>query len=166
MAVGLVGTAAAVAGAAAEDVPTDTNGGSIVEDFAYPGAAAIKAEQGITLISGDGHIILVACSTPPTGDIGLLRVRTTDPIGPASSRVFCFKILANTGYLKLELPTVYEIRGDGLTSGAGHEVTATVATSEGVLPPVQCDPDGFTQVGEGINPENDPTTLLELKVTG
>jgi hypothetical protein len=105
---------------------------SLVEDFSYPNADRILAEQNVRLISGDGHIILVDCATPVEGDIGLLKVRTTnEAIGSDGIGRVCFKILGSTGLLNLEVPGVYEIRGDGQKSGTGHQVTATVKPEDG-----------------------------------
>jgi hypothetical protein len=88
---------AAVAGVAVPpgDDPNPHLGGPIAEDFAYPGAAAILADQNVELISGDGHLLLVDCATPVDGDIGLLKVWTTDStIGPDGLGRLCFRITA------------------------------------------------------------------------
>ncbi|SCL67643.1 hypothetical protein [Micromonospora chersina] len=156
-------TFAGVALAAGDDTPTETNGGSIVEDFKYPGAAAILAEQNVELISGDGHIMLADCDTPVTGDVGLIKVWTTEPIGQTSAGLICFKALASTGRLDLKVPGVYEIRGDGQTSTSGHNGTATVTTDAGVKTTKDLDPNGSTQFGIGEGGE-EPTTLLQLTV--
>jgi hypothetical protein len=148
------------------DPPTETNGGSIVEDGSYPDAAAIEASQHIKLISGDGHILLADCATPPVNDIGVIKVWTTDQIGPNGQGLVCFKVTASTGLLNLNVPAVYEIRGDGQRSGTGHRATAVVTTDAGAQTTVTVNPSGSTQVGIGTDPNADPTTLLQLKVTG
>jgi hypothetical protein len=61
---------------------------------------------------------------------------------------------------------VYEIRGDGLRSGAGHRGTAEVRTDEGDHTTVNLNPSGSVQVGIGADPNNEPTTLVRLTVTG
>lgn len=134
-----------------------------MEDFKYPGAAAILAEQNVELISGDGHIMLADCDTPVTGDVGLIKVWTTEPIGQTSAGLICFKALASTGRLDLKVPGVYEIRGDGQTSTSGHNGTATVTTDAGVKTTKDLDPNGSTQFGIGEGGE-EPTTLLQLTV--
>lgn len=147
--------------------PVPASGSAIVESFGYPGAAAILAAQNVRLISGDGHIILVDCATPAEGDIGLLKIYTTDEtIGADGIGRVCFKLTASTGLLDLEVPGVYEIRGDGQTTGTGHEVTADLKTDDGEKLSVDVDPDGSTQVGLGASPDNPPTMLLRLRVTG
>jgi hypothetical protein len=144
------------------DAPT-----SAVEGFAYPGAAEILATANVRLLSGDGHILFVDCATPPTGDIGLLKVFTTDEtIGPDGIGRVCFKVTATSGWLNLEIPGVYEIRGDGQRTGTGHEVTAELVDDEGEEVVVDVDPDGSTQVGQGADPNAPPTMLLRLTVTG
>ncbi|MEV6816520.1 hypothetical protein [Micromonospora sp. NPDC051296] len=161
-----IAAAAAFAGAAmaiVEDLPTENNGGSIVEDFSYPGAAGILESQGVELISGDGHIILADCKTPPAGDIGLIKVYTTELIGQNGEGLVCFKALGPVGRLDLKVPAVYEIRGDGQRPGAGHNGTATVVTSGGVRTTKDLDPDGSTQFGIGEGGK-EPTTLLQLTV--
>ncbi|BCY13430.1 hypothetical protein [Actinoplanes sp. L3-i22] len=150
-----------VTAAADADVPP-----SAVEDFTYPGAATILAQKNIKLISGDGNILLVDCTTPADGDIGLLKVWTTEEnIGTSGKGLVCFKVYATTGLLNLEVPGVFEIRGDGLKAGTGHDVVAKLETDDGDKLSVDVDPDGSTPVGVGV--AGDPATvLLQLQVNG
>jgi hypothetical protein len=142
-------------------------GTSAVEDYGYPNAEQIMAEQNVKLISGDGHILLTDCATPTQGDVGLLKVWTTDDqIGADGVGRICFQVRAPYGFLNLEVPGVYEIRGDGLSTGAGHEVTADLRDDDGKQFKVDVDPDGSTQVGMGADPDAPPTMLLRLTVTG
>ncbi|MEV5495151.1 FG-GAP-like repeat-containing protein [Nonomuraea fuscirosea] len=130
----------------------------------YPGAAEILAAQNVRLISGDGHILLADCTTPPQGDIGLLKIWTTDEaIGADGFGRVCFKVTAPSGVLNLEVPGVYEIRGDGQSEGTGHQVTAKLRTDEGEDLTVDVDPDGSTPVGLGTDPNASPTMLLQLR---
>jgi len=138
---------------------------SIVEDYTYPGAAQILAQYNVKLISGDGGILFADCATPPTGDIGLIQVHTTERIGPNGQGVLCFRVAKPSGHLEMEVPGVYEIHGDGQRAGTGHKTTAIVRTDAGQLPPVTVNPSGSTQVGIGADPNNPPTTLLQLTVT-
>lgn len=138
---------------------------SLVDDgvYPYPDAVAILAEQNVELISGDGHIVLTDCATPPVGDIGLLKVYTTDEtIGADGIGRVCFRVLASSGVLNLRVPGVYEIRGDGQRTGTGHEVTAELHSDAGEDLTVAVDPDGSTQVGLGADPNASPTMLLQL----
>ncbi|WP_144126958.1 trypsin-like serine protease [Catellatospora sichuanensis] len=137
---------------------------SLVDDGVYPGAAQILAEQNVMLVSGDGHILLADCATPPENNIGLLKVYTTDEgIGADGIGRVCFKVTAGAGWLSLRVPGVYEIRGDGMSTGFGHEVTAELVDDEGEEITVEVDPDGSTQVGLGADPTASPTMLLELR---
>ena len=137
---------------------------SIVEDFAYPGAADILATRNVRLISGDGHIVLADCATVPVDNIGVIKVWTTEPAGTGGAGQVCFQVTAAAGRLDLEVPGVYEIRGDGQRPGYGHQLTAVVDTETGAPATVVVNPSGSTQVGIGANPANEPTTLLQLRV--
>ncbi|WP_246157768.1 FG-GAP-like repeat-containing protein [Catellatospora sichuanensis] len=157
----------AVVGGSAPAVADPIVAPSLVDDgvYPYPGAAEILAAQNVMLISGDGHIVLADCATPPQGDIGLLKVYTTDEaIGADGIGRVCFKVTASSGLLNLQVPGVYEIRGDGQRTGTGHEVTAELVSAEGEEITVDVDPDGSTQVGLGADPDASPTMLLQLRV--
>jgi hypothetical protein len=136
-----------------------------VEDFAYPQAAQILAQYNVRLVSGDGGILFADCATPPTGDIGLIKVYSTEEIGADGLGQVCFKVTKPSGHVEVELPGVYEIRGDGRKTGTGHKTTAILRTEAGQLPPVTVNPSGSTQVGIGADGSNPPTTLLQLVVT-
>jgi hypothetical protein len=166
----IIGVTTAAAWATQETAPAPrpaaaaADNQSIVETFEYPNAEAILAEEGVKLVSGDGHIIHASCTTPPVNNISVIEVHTSD-IATIEDGIVCFRVLGNAGgYLKLEVPAVFEIRGDGRRPGSGHKITAIVQTEDGVLPPVAVNPSGSTQVGIGENEANKPTTLLELKV--
>ena len=60
------------------------------------------------------------------------------------------KVTAATGWLTLEVPGVYEIRGDGQRTGTGHEVTTDLVNDDGERISVDVDPDGSTQVGQDL----------------
>jgi hypothetical protein len=159
------GAVALTAAASAADPPPADASLSIVEDYRYPGASDILTQYNVKLVSGDGHILFADCAAPPTGDIGLIKVYTTEQVGADGLGLVCFKVTGPAGRLALEVPGVYEIRGDGQKKGTGHKLTAVVRTDAGELPPVTVDPSGSTQVGLGADPANDPTTLLRLTVT-
>jgi hypothetical protein len=136
----------------------------LVEDYSYPGADAILATYGVQLISGDGHVVFADCATAPDGDIGVLQVRTTAAIGADGTGVVCFKVLAAPGTLRLSVPAVFEIRGDGRVQGTGHAIVAQLTTDAGVHSTVNVNPSGSTPVGIGTSSGSAPTTLLELDV--
>ncbi|WP_329578741.1 FG-GAP-like repeat-containing protein [Kitasatospora sp. NBC_01250] len=119
-----------------------------VEDFSYPGAAKILADRGITLKSGDGRIVLADCASGT--DLIQLYSRVANP-----SEV-CFQVTDRTGYLALEIPQVYNIKGDD------HTVKATLNTA-GNVTSLDLAKDAWTPVGEGSS--QGTTTLLELNAT-
>nr|WP_239071959.1 FG-GAP-like repeat-containing protein [Amycolatopsis sp. SID8362] len=82
------------------------------------------------------------------------------------NKTLCFKALAPTAQLSLKVPAVFEIRGDGQVAGTGHQVTADLTTDTGQHTSVTVKPSGSTPVGVGADPTGQPTTLLQLVVTG
>ncbi|MFC4086652.1 tachylectin-related carbohydrate-binding protein [Amycolatopsis samaneae] len=134
--------------AAADDAPVPA-----VEEFAYPGAAQIHAQRGITLIKGDGHIVFTGC-----GQAGLVEVRSSNVPGDTDPDAghYCFKVIGSSGDLTLGVPNAYQVKGDD------HDVTATVNV-KGSTSTVPVDHNGWTGVGQGSGP--DPATLLELKAS-
>ncbi|MFF1872602.1 trypsin-like serine protease [Kitasatospora herbaricolor] len=118
-----------------------------MESYAYPGAAQILQQQLVTLKSGDGNIQIVDCTS--TGNLIEVFSRILDP-GPVK---VCFRVTGPTGYLALELPKVYNIKGDD------HTVKATLKT-DGSVSSFDVRKNYYTPVGEGSS--TDGTTLLEL----
>ena len=136
---------AAPTGASAQDPAMS----SVVEDYAYPNAAAIEQEQGIKLIRGDGRITLSECE-PQAGQPAApdqFIVETLD------RGFICFRVRGGVGYLGLEIPSVYFLRG------GDEQVTATVTlagnTEEYEVPPAQWE--------SVTTPEGDLSVLLELR---
>ncbi|MEU6949059.1 hypothetical protein ABZ957_28065 [Streptomyces sp. NPDC046316] len=98
----------ATAGPVADAAP-----GYAVEDYNYPKADQILAEQGILLKRGDGHIVLADCAS----EANLLRFLARDRAD------VCFKVTADQGFLTLQLPSVHGVKTDD--SGNTHlEMTA------------------------------------------
>lgn len=119
-----------------------------VEDFAYPGADRILAEQGLVLKRGDGRITLATCDEAADQ----IKVMTRVDAGE-----FCFRATHTTGYLTLELPNVYGIQTES------HPVRAEL-TAEGRSQTVDIPKNELKGVGEGLG--QPPTVLLEIRVTG
>ncbi|SFT59211.1 hypothetical protein SAMN04487904_10496 [Actinopolyspora lacussalsi subsp. righensis] len=120
----------------------------IVEDYSYPGADRIEQQRGIKLIEGDGNIVLADCAASDE----LIEVYSRN------TETSCYRVIGNTGYLKVEIPEVYTLKGDD------HAVEATV-TVEGQTEVVDVAENSFTPVGEGENTESGPATLLELRAS-
>ncbi|MDG4807731.1 hypothetical protein O7634_13315 [Micromonospora sp. WMMD1120] len=124
---------------AAEEPP------SLVEDFSYPGAAAIKQSRDIELIKGDGRITLVDCTDNPE----LIRVESllrTD---------FCFSVKGDSGWLSLRLDGVFLIH-------SGDQKVAAKVAANGVEETVNIRENSIQQVGIG---DPDFGVLLELRAT-
>ena len=137
------GTSADTSTAVADEAP-----GYAVEDFNYPGADKILADQGITLKRGDGHITLATCATG-TGQLEVWA-RSSDKI--------CFDVTGNSGYLTLEIPSVYGIKGNDYAT----EATMTVDTETTTYDITQ---NAWTAVGESADPEGREFMLVELKTS-
>lgn len=131
---------------------------SLVEDYSYPGAAAIEADRGIKLIKGDGHIVLADCgSDPDLPPVDLILVQTSKPGAPAEVN-HCFKATGTSGFLTMEVDEVYFVRGENdRTIAAKVEVRdATPVTETERVDPGEWQPVGVGQArGEA--------TLLELR---
>ncbi|MFE3329794.1 hypothetical protein [Streptomyces sp. NPDC059176] len=122
---------------------------SAVEDFSYPGADQILADQKILLKRGDGHITLVAC------DSGAPDITVKSRTG---QRKFCFDVNAEQGYLALELPDAYGIWTEG------YPVKATI-TADGKETVINAPSNDYTPFGETGN-SGKRSVLVELRVTG
>ncbi|MFH8797220.1 hypothetical protein [Streptomyces sp. NPDC017941] len=117
-----------------------------VEDFGYPNADKIFAEQGIRLKSGDGHITLATCD----GEPGLLEVWAR---GPRDR--YCFKVSGNRGYLRLDLPGVFGVKGNSYDT----DVNMTVA---GTTKSFDIEKNTWTPVGETSDDQGRQHTLVEI----
>ncbi|PYC69224.1 hypothetical protein C7C45_16140 [Micromonospora arborensis] len=118
---------------------------SLVEDFSYPGAAAIKQSRDIELIKGDGRITLVDCTDNPA----LIRVESllrTD---------FCFAVKDDTGWLSLRLDGVFFIH-------SGDQKVAAKVAANGVEETINIRENSLEPVGVG---DPDFGVLLELRAT-
>ncbi|MEE1821603.1 trypsin-like serine protease [Streptomyces sp. BE20] len=121
-----------------------------VENFSYPGAAQILAQQHAVLKSGDGNIQLADCTS--TDNMLEVYSRTLD-LGPTK---ICFRVTGPGGYLAVELPKVYSLKGDD------HTVKATL-TTDGSVSSLDLRKNYHTPVGEGSAVGG--ITLLELSAT-
>lgn len=124
--------------------------GYAVEDFNYPGADRILEEQGITLKRGDGHIVLAACDSQS----GLLEVWARSR---GNERV-CFRVTGNSGYLSLEIPSVYGVQGNAYAT----KVDMTVEDEEKSFDITK---NTWTPVGESVDDEAREHLLVEITTT-
>lgn len=126
----------------------DTRPGHVVETFAYPGADKIQQEKGILLKRGDGHIVLTDCAS----GTGLLAVWAR------GKGQICFRTTGTTGYLAVEIPSVYAVKG-ALTHDADVVLTATDDTRQEIDVPKE----SWTPVGESADPQSREFALLEIR---
>ncbi len=142
------GVAVALTGEKTQQVAAAASPPPAVEDHSYPGADRIEAKTGIRLIEGDGHIVKVSCGKNAT----LIEVNSRD-LGTS-----CYEVIGEGGWLRMEIPSVYAIKGDD------HNVAAYV-TVNGKTLAVDVKPGEYTPVGEGNGTDNDPATLVELQAS-
>jgi hypothetical protein len=125
----------------------DAAPGYAVEDYNYPQADKILAERDIVLKRGDGHIVLADCSS----ETGLMEVwaRSKDKV--------CFKVTGNSGWLTLEIPSVYGIKG---SVDQEAQVDMTVGTEEKSFDVAK---NTFTAVGESADEQGRNHVLVEIR---
>ncbi|MDX2683384.1 hypothetical protein [Streptomyces soliscabiei] len=123
--------------------------GYLAEDFNYPGADAIKAQKGITLKRGDGHITLADCAS----GTGLMEVysRRTEKV--------CFRATGPSGYLSLEIPSVYGVKGE-----ADHEA-AVQLTTDGASQSIDVGKGEWKAAGEAADPDGRAFVLVEIRTS-
>ncbi|MDF0372353.1 hypothetical protein ABZV52_02025 [Streptomyces sp. NPDC004735] len=136
--------AAALVADVADDAP-----GYAVEDFNYPQADKILAEKNILLKRGDGHITLANC-VAGTGQLEILARDRNDKI--------CFNTVGNQGWLTLEIPAVFSIKGNDYSTTVDMTVGAEEKTYE-------INKNSWTPVGETADPEGRDHTLVEIRIT-
>ncbi|MFF4157696.1 hypothetical protein [Streptomyces sp. NPDC001678] len=143
----MTGSTAAMA---ADSAPTG------VEDFEYPQADKIFKERGIKLKRGDGHIMLVACDGRT--DVIEVKARGMQERDTVGQGLFCFRVTGKSGFLSLELPSVYGANAKGVNSYAVklNMVTANQEKS------FDLDKNAWTGVGETVDPQGRTFDLLEI----
>ncbi|WP_432133250.1 hypothetical protein [Streptomyces sp. bgisy154] len=122
--------------------------GYAVEDFNYPGADQILAEKGITLKRGDGHITLADCVTG-TGQLEVWA-RSKDKV--------CFDVTGTSGWLTLEIPSVYGVRGNDYAT----QVDMTTGTEEKSFDVAK---NSWTPVGESADEQGREFMLVEIRTS-
>ncbi|GAA2284883.1 hypothetical protein GCM10010415_63540 [Streptomyces atrovirens] len=144
-----MGSAGGQDGGAAVAPVADEAPGYAVETFDYPQADRILQERGILLKRGDGHIVLTDCGSVENP----LQVWATGHTTP-----FCFRVTGDEGYLALEMPAVYAVRGNDYQS----QVDMTVGGEERTFDITQ---NTWTPVGQTADPESGPHTLVEIRTS-
>ncbi|WP_435860810.1 hypothetical protein [Streptomyces spiralis] len=122
--------------------------GYAVEDFNYPQADKILAEKNILLKRGDGHITLADCVTG-TGQLEVWA-RSKDKI--------CFQVTGHSGWLTLEIPSVYGIKGNDYST----QVDMTTGTEQQSY---DVDKNAWTAVGESADEQGREFMLVEIRTS-
>jgi hypothetical protein len=146
----------ATSGSAAEqaDVPP-----SIVEDYSYPGAEAILAQHGLKLFKGDGHIVFDSArsfndSQCPAGLIQVEKHLNVDPYGVW----YCFRTIGSKGYLTLEIPGTFGVRG-----GSETILVKAKLPDNTVLPTYEVQPNQPVAIEPGDDGEAPQAILVEIR---
>ncbi|MFC5804503.1 hypothetical protein [Streptomyces formicae] len=122
---------------------------SAVEDFNYPDAEKILQEQGIKLIRGDGHIVLTSCGTS-ANEVHVRQRKVSKPV--------CFAVLGQGGYLTLDMPRVYGVKGNDFNTEVEMRVDDTTTSYD-------IDKNDWTSVGETADPDGRDHALIEIRST-
>ncbi|MFB7449252.1 hypothetical protein [Streptomyces sp. NPDC056194] len=141
--------ARASASASAMVAVADEGPGYAIEDFGYPNADRILADRGIKLKRGDGHITLAACGSAT--DLLEVWSRANDKI--------CFRVTGTTGWLTLEIPAVFAVKGNSYTT----QVDMTAGTEEKTF---DVNKNAWTPVGESADELGRDFMLLEIRTSG
>ncbi|MCX4690690.1 hypothetical protein OG401_41460 [Kitasatospora purpeofusca] len=120
-----------------------------MEDFSHPGAAQILANLGITLKNGDGHVYMTDCK-PGTDQLEIWQ--------RSREETFCFNVTGAGGFISMEIPRVYSIRGNS------YNVTA-VMTVEGTSTSFPLKKNLWTPVGDTADPQKRDHALLEIRAS-
>ncbi len=122
--------------------------GYAIEDFGYPNADKILAERKITLKRGDGNIVLADCG----GATDLLEVwsREKDKV--------CFRATGTKGYLALEIPAVFAVKGNNYAA----EVDMTVGGEQKTF---TVNKNAWTPVGESADEQGRDFMLMEIRTS-
>ncbi len=123
----------------------------LVENFEYPGAAAIEAARGIKLKKGDGHILFTECAA------GANQIQVESTAYTAPNNLFCFKVIGTKGNLTLELDEAFLVHGND------YNATATWTDENGQVHNTPLRKNNPTGIGEGVTGQ--PGMLIELNAT-
>ncbi|MER7666800.1 hypothetical protein [Streptomyces sp. NPDC096193] len=124
--------------------------GYAIEDFNYPQADKILAEKNIVLKRGDGHITLVDCAS----GTGFIEVKARE----RNDESICFKVVGNSGWLTLEIPSVHLIKGNDYATN----VDMTVGAEEKTF---NISKNAWTGVGESADEQGREYLLVEIRST-
>ena len=130
----------------------------IVEDFEYPGAAKILKDHQLTVRKGDGHILFVTShkydeGQCATGEIQVEKQLDVEPFGV----YYCFKTIGAKGFLTLEIPGTFGVRG----GTKAIEATASLPEGEKTY---DIPANGFVAISPGTGGDAPKAVLVELRL--
>ncbi|MGC5330501.1 hypothetical protein [Micromonospora sp. DT62] len=143
-------------GSFASDTPP-----SIEEDFNHPAAERILLDHGLKVFKGDGHIWFDTSRSFETGEqcpVGQIQVEKQLDVAPYGVW-YCFKTKGTQGYLTLEVPGTFGVRG-----GSGP-LQATANLPEGQKT-FQIEPNRPVAISPGTGNDLPQAILVELRLTG
>ncbi|GAA4470381.1 hypothetical protein GCM10023170_087150 [Phytohabitans houttuyneae] len=131
-----------------------------VEDYAYPNADQVLAEHGLKVFRGDGRIVLDSSRTYaegqcPTGQIQVEKALAEAPYGV----YYCFRTWGTRGFLTLEVPATFGVRG----GSTALQATAELPSGEDRTYTVP--PNAYVAIEPGEGPELPKAILVELRLT-
>lgn len=118
-----VGVTWSVQDAVAADVVEEQ--ASLVEDFAYPGAAEILDEYGFAVHTGDGHIVFESARAMDEDircPVDQIQVEADGFRDTTDGAFYCFRTSGKRGFLTLELPHTFVVRSGTQTVTATAEL--------------------------------------------
>ena len=149
-------TSASSAAAEQADAPS-----SLVEDYTHPNAEGILAQHQLKVFKGDGHIMFDSAKTyDEVGECapGLLQIEKSLDVEPYGI-FYCFKTIGTKGFLTLEVPATFGVRG------GSEAITATAKLPDGtVLAPYEVDPNERVAIEPGTGNETPQAILVELRM--
>ncbi|MFD7839294.1 hypothetical protein [Streptomyces sp. NPDC059761] len=145
---GGIGGATAPADTSVMQSIADEGPGYAIEDFGYPNADKILAERNIVLKRGDGHIVLADCGSATD----LLEVWSRE------KEKVCFRVTGTKGYLALEIPAVFAVKGNDYAA----QVDMTVGSEEKSF---DIKKNVWTPVGESADEQGRDFMLMEIRTS-
>jgi hypothetical protein len=133
---------------------------TIVETFAYPGAAQILAQHGLRVTRGDGHILFLTSRQFDEGQCEPGQVQVEQSFeNPPFGVWYCFRTIGTSGYLTLEVPGTFVIRG------GNTPLTATAHLPGGPDRTYPVPPNQFVPIEPGDGTQPPRAVLVQLRIT-
>lgn len=159
---GVVGVGSGSLASAAGVLSESDSPPSLVEDFTHPGADQILVDHGLKVYKGDGNIWF--SSSRPYGSpegrcpVGEIQVEKALEVAPHGVW-FCFQTRGTEGYLTLEVPATFGIRGGSVP------VEAVADLGEDGEQTFEVPPNRPVVIDTGDQGERPEAILVELRLT-